>query len=220
MLLDIEKIKILGHRKELLLTLKYCLINLILFDTKILFYLIKVCSIRVKYFIPKMTENGPENAKIKSSPFSQGLYGPFHLWSFSLDFIRFISSVEPWLSRIFKAFILVACLTALGLSIAAFVNSDGAISDDPEFESAAEKEFDKIKNLEHVKSSFFSDLWTALYVAWECSWNNREFDRLIIKLESITVAFQLWTFQRKFFQVLDYVFIKPVERYQKRVYWP
>ena len=73
-----RKIKFLGHRKELLLTLKYCLINLILFDTKILFYLIKVCSIRVKYFIPKMTENGPENAKIKSSPFRQGLYGPFY----------------------------------------------------------------------------------------------------------------------------------------------
>ena len=78
-LLDIEKIKFLGNRKELLLTLKYCLINLILFDTKILFYLIKVCSIRVKYSIPKMTENGSENAKIKTSPFSQGLYGPFHL---------------------------------------------------------------------------------------------------------------------------------------------
>jgi len=51
---------------------------------------------------------------------------------------------------------LVACLTALGLSIATFVNSDGATSDDPEFGSAAEKEFDKIKNLEHVKSGFYS----------------------------------------------------------------
>ena len=30
----------LGHHKELLLTLKYCLINFILFDTKVLFYLI------------------------------------------------------------------------------------------------------------------------------------------------------------------------------------
>ena len=65
-----------------------------------------------------------------------------------------MTSVGPWLSRIFKAFILVACLTALGLSIAAFVNSDGTTSDDPEFESAAEKEFDKIKNLDHVKSGF------------------------------------------------------------------
>ena len=100
-----------------------------------------------------------------------------------------MTSVEPWLSRIFKAFILVACLTALGLSIAAFVNSDGTTSDDPEFESAAEKEFDKIKNLDHVKSGFI----------------------LIFLQHTIDVELA---------SVFEINFIKPGERYRKRVYWP
>ena len=72
-------------------------------------------------------------------------------------FFLLIQSAEPWFSRLFKVCILFLSVTALGLSIAAFVNSDGNNADEPEFGSPAEKEFEKIKNLDHVQLGFTTE---------------------------------------------------------------
>ena len=49
---------------------------------------------------------------------------------------------------------MVLSVTALGLSIAAFLNSDETSAGDHETGSPVEQEFDKIKDLDHVESGF------------------------------------------------------------------